>query len=85
VLQKKLTKEYAVPKTYVTFGQEHAHRINNQTFDKDCVAVIECTDMHNGRQLAFEIFNRQFCFEYHEEQFDKVDMRYFPRGLIKAN
>jgi hypothetical protein len=27
-------------KTYVTFGQDHAHAVNGKTFDKDCVAII---------------------------------------------
>jgi len=72
-------------KTYVTFGQAHAHRINGQTFDKDSVAVIECSNAEEGRKLAFEFFGDKFCFEYHENRFDFKSMEYFPRGLIKAN
>lgn len=32
-------------KTYVTFGQAHVHRINGKTFDADCVACIEHSDV----------------------------------------
>ena len=69
-------------KTYVTFGQTHVHSINGKTFDKDCVAVIECKDADEGRELAFEYFNGKFCFEYYEDEFDTSKMRYFPRGLL---
>lgn len=69
-------------KTYVTFGQAHVHSVNGKTFDKDCVAVIECRNAKEGRRLAFEYFGRQFCFEYHEDEFDTNKMRYFPRGLL---
>lgn len=72
-------------KTYVTFGQEHAHRVNGSTFDKDSVAVINCDSPEHGRALAFELFGAKFCFEYHEDQFDHSNMVYFPRGLIEAN
>lgn len=37
-----------MPKTYVTFGQDHSHHIYGKLFDKDCVAVIECLDAENG-------------------------------------
>ena len=71
-------------KTYVTFGQDHTHRVNGKTFDCDCVAVINHAD-DNGRELAFEIFGRQFCFEYSEERFNHSSMHYYPRGLIEVN
>ncbi len=71
--------------TFVTFGFEHAHRANGETFDKDCIAVIECDDSLHGRKLAFELFGPKFAFEYHEGEFDQDCMRHFPRGYIKAN
>ncbi len=71
-----------MPKTYITFGQEHAHRVNNETLDKDCVAVIECTDCQNGREKAFEYFGPKFCFSYFDDEFDVKSMKYFPRGFI---
>jgi hypothetical protein len=72
-------------KTMVTFGQDHAHSVNGMTFDKDCVAVINHTQPHEGRELAFEIFGNKFCFEYPEDKFNPEDMVYFPRGYIEVN
>ena len=70
-------------KTYVTFGQCHRHVINGVVFDKDCVAVIEGGSPGENREKAFEIFGRQFCFEYPEACWDKSNIKYFPRGYIK--
>ena len=72
-------------KTYVTFGQVHAHSISGITFDKDCVAVINCKNKQEGREKAFEYFDGKFCFEYHESEFDVTSLVYFPRGLIEVN
>lgn len=72
-------------KTYVTFGQDHAHSVNGKILDKDCVAVLECIDAEDGIEMAFEYFGRQFCFEYTEDKFDHSSMRYFPRGFINVN
>jgi len=72
-------------RTYITFGQSHAHSVNGKTFDKDCVAIINADDAEKGRALAMEWFNRQFCFSYTEEQFDHKSMKWFPRGLIEVN
>jgi hypothetical protein len=70
-------------KTYVTFGQVHRHEIAGEVFDKDCVAVLVHPDDVNGRDLAFDLFGRKFCFEYSEDEFLRsVRMDYFPRGLI---
>jgi len=74
-----------MPKTYVTFGQDHAHRINGKTFDCDCVAVINCEDGSDGRNKAFEFFGGKFCFEYHEKEFNPDDLKYYRRGLIEVN
>lgn len=70
---------------YVTFGQDHIHRIDGRFFDKDCVAVIGCDSEKHGRSIAFELFNGKFATSYIEGQLDKVDMAFFPRGKIKAN
>ncbi len=69
-------------KTYVTFGQEHAHSINGKTFDKDCVAVIEADGPADGRRKAFEYFGPKFSFEYFEDEWDESKMAYYPRGYI---
>lgn len=70
--------------TYITFGQSHIHKIDNKTFDKDCVAVIISDSANEGRKLAFEIFGTKFCFEYPEDKFDHSKMKYFPRGYIEV-
>lgn len=72
-------------KTYVTFGQDHAHSVNGKTFDKECVAVIECDDAEQGRNLAFAYFQRKFCFEYHDTEFNFQEMSCYPRGFIPVN
>ncbi len=72
-------------KTYVTFGQNHTHTIGEKVFNKDCVAIIECTNAEQGRELAFKYFGNKFCFEYPEEYFDFTSMKYFPRGFIAVN
>jgi len=71
-------------KTYVTFGQVHVHRVNGITFDADCVALIEGESNKQNREKAFELFGRQFCFEYPEEHFDFDSLHYFSRGVIKV-
>lgn len=65
--------------TYVTFGQSHAHRINNYTIDKDCVVAFPSESAEEGRKKAFDLFGPKFCFEYFNRQ---PDMSYFPRGLV---
>jgi hypothetical protein len=45
-----------MPKTYITFGQDHSHRIKDKYLDKDTVAVIEATTREKGRNKAFELF-----------------------------
>jgi len=72
-----------MPKHYVTMGQDHVHRINGQTVDKDCVAVFEADDASQGREKAFELFGRKFCFEYHDLEFDHSTMRHYPRGFVE--
>lgn len=68
-------------KIYITFGQVHTHRVNNQTFDCDCVAVIHCNDHGHGREIAFEHFGPKFAFSYD----DPPNMYYFPRGIMNVN
>ena len=70
-------------KIYITFGQVHVHRVNNKTFDRDCVAVIECNSHEHGRELAFEFFDDKFFTSY--EDVEDAELHYYPRGLIEAN
>ena len=72
-------------KTYVTFGQIHRHVINGTVFDKDCVAVITTNNPKEGREKAFELFGKQFCFEYPEQYKSEINMQYFPRGEIEVS
>lgn len=69
-------------KTYVTFGLDHAHRVNGKTLDLNCVAVINHTEEEDGRAIAFELFGPKFSFEYPEERWDDSKISYFPRGYI---
>lgn len=71
--------------SYVTFGQIHAHRVNGETFDRDCVASIECKNAAEGEALANQLFGLQYCFLYHEAEFNWESLIHFPRGIIKAN
>ncbi len=72
--------------TFITFGQEHIHYINGETYDKDSVAVIETDSLVKGRERAFEIFGDKFCFEYPEKHWDNSKLeKYYPRGLIYIN
>jgi hypothetical protein len=65
-------------KMYVTFGQDHAHRIGNNTLDKDCVAIVS-----GNRESVFKLFGAKFSMVYPEDHWDKDSMKYFPRGYIE--
>ena len=67
-------------KTYVTFGQDHNHTIDGETFNKDCVAIVD-----GNRDKVFEIFGNQFCFEYPEQYWNDSKMVYFRQGYKKVN
>lgn len=70
--------------TYVTFGTDHTHKLRGKYIDSRCIAIIKCDDKEHGRKIAFELFSTQFCFEYHEEEF-QTKRKYFPRGFIYVN
>ena len=73
-------------RTFVTFGQDHIHKINGIIIDYNCIAVIHHDKPEDGRDKAFEFFGPKFCFEYQEEHFDFDSLnRWFPRGLIEVN
>jgi len=67
-------------KTYVTFGYDHVHDINGKIFDKDCVAVV-----NGDRAKVFELFGREFCFEYPENYWDDGSIIFYPRGYIEVD
>jgi len=70
--------------TYITFGEDHAHVVNNITFDKNCVAAIPSNNRTEGRHKAFDLFNIKWCFEYFDREFKREDLKYFPRGIINV-
>ena len=75
-------------KTYITFGQDHTHRLSDVTIDCDSVVCIHHPYDKSGREIAFRLFDRKFCFEYTEEHFDPDNhdnMKYFPRGIIEVD
>ena len=67
---------------YVTFGQDHAHRVNGKTLDRDTVAVFAAETAQAGRNRAFELFGGKFCFEYHGEEWNESSLKYFPKGYV---
>lgn len=67
-----------MPKTYITFGQDHVHTIGIQVFNKDCVALVNLPE-----EEARAVFMPKFCFSYSEERFNHDDLRYFPRGIVE--
>lgn len=69
-------------KTYVTFGQQHAHEVNGKQFDKDTVAVIEAQSSCEGRKKAFELFDDKFCFEYYDNAWDDSKIALFAKGYV---
>ena len=76
-------KKIALHKTYITFGQDHVHRVNNVIVDKDCVGIIESENAVRGREIAFELFGPKFSMEYPEQYWEEDSMKFFPRGYIK--
>ena len=56
-------------KLYVTFGHGHKHHVKGKTFDMSTIAVITCKDWKDGREKAFEYFDREFCTSYYNEEF----------------
>ena len=70
----------------ITFGQQHAHRVNGITFDKDSVAIIEALNNFKAREIAFSLFDAKFHQCVEEELYDKDGWdKYFPRGKFPAN
>lgn len=61
--------------SYFTFGQDHVHRVNNQTFD--CDTVVKITAI-NPRERMVEMFGGKWSMEY-----DRLpDMDFYPKGLV---
>lgn len=71
-----------MPKHYVTFGQGQAHHVGGQVFHPNVVARFDADNSEQGRDKAFELFGRKFCFEYHDAEWDEYDMKYYPDGYV---
>lgn len=69
-------------KHYVTFGQDHTHRVNGQTIDRDCVVVFDAENYIEGRTKAFILFGNKFFSDYHDMEWDETKLHYYPRGYI---
>jgi len=72
-------------KFYITFGQSHVHRVQDQTLDADCVAVITAATHWSVRLIAFRLFGNEFCTSCNAADFTTESMTYYPRGLIRVN
>ena len=66
---------------YVTFGQSHHHTIEGQDYGPGCVATYMALNATQGRAIAFALFNKQFCFEYHGTEFDTDSLNFFSEGF----
>lgn len=66
----------------MTLGQNHTHKVNEMTIDKDCVVVIKAETHAEMRQIAFGITDGGKFYTTYD---DMPDMDYFPRGLIEIN
>lgn len=67
---------------YISFGQDHGHKLGNQVFDKDCIAEIPCKTIAEGRKIAFDLFGGKFFTSYIKDELP--DLKHFPRGIIKT-
>lgn len=76
-------------KTYITFGQDHAHRVEGKTFDCDCVACIKHPEGTSGHTIAMELFAGKFSFSYTEDTWKGMEaggsLSYYPRGILTIN
>ena len=66
-------------KTYFTFGQNHTHRYNNVTLDRDIVIMMETKTHEEARKKMFELFGQKWSSQYD----NGMDLSYYPRGVYK--
>ena len=71
-----------MPDFYITFGQNHSHKIDGVTYDRDCVGVIWAENCSQARKIAVENFGYVWCFLY--SSIEEVSLELYPRGLIKV-
>lgn len=66
-------------KWYFTLGQTHTHRINGVTWDCDLVIAIKGT-FASARTRMIEL-----CGTAWSGQYEMVNLRYFPRGVLEID
>jgi uncharacterized protein YegJ (DUF2314 family) len=49
--------------SYFTFGQDHAHRVGDFTYDKDVIVKVTAND---PRAVMFATFGRKWSMQYCE-------------------
>ena len=69
-------------KLFITFGQNHIHKVNGKTFDHNCVAEIECINYADGRSKAFKFFGPKFRTSHIKSDLTHEFMSHFRRGII---
>lgn len=71
---------------YVTFGQEHTHRINNQTYDCDSILLVQAENVIIARIQLNKMFLGKWSSIYNEHSFRENNLlKYFPRGILNSN
>lgn len=71
-------------KLWITFGQDHTHRVNGVTWDRNIVAEIDCFDYAEGRQIAEDLFGTKFAFSYTPQEL-QANIHLFPRGVVNID
>lgn len=66
-------------KFYVSFGQDHVHRVNGITLDKDILLEIEADDEGEARRRVWKTIGPEWHRVYTE---DTIKLEYFPRGSV---
>lgn len=69
-------------KFYVSFGQKHAHRIGDVTFDCNSLLELEADSLEDARDRVFASEIKDKFYTVYTE--DNLDLSYFPRGAIRG-
>lgn len=68
---------------YFTFGQSHAHRVNNFTWDCHVVCLIRAKNGDIARELMHGAFGPKWAFQY--DSLEAVHLEYYRRGVQALN
>lgn len=71
-------------KFYISFGQNHTHRINGHTYDCDSLMLVEALSEVEARLHVINLIGRKWAFMYPEGDLTET-LPYFPRGVINAD